>query len=311
MNNGFKSVGLVIGLFLAIFLADGCAQNLPAVREFSQATLAASSSFDTIADDLPKSCIRRVDAEEAFKGERMVIVDDGVEFSKEYKDKLSTCDALKESLNGITAANGVLKGYAQGIGQLASDEVVTFTSEIDALESRLRGINIGGDKPFEGSKATAVLELAKFISNAAVNGYRQKKLKETIETANPYLENLIDGLIAVSGDYQAVLRGEVQQVRNVQVNLVIESEKPENKGRVQEREMDEKLFVTKREMEIIESKRKAVEDYKMVLKKVSETHGELYKNKNQLNSQALMVLIQDYAKQLIPLINSIKEAFAK
>lgn len=221
------------------------------------------------------------------------------------------CDALKESLNGITAANGVLKGYAQAIGQLASDEAVTFTSEIDALEASLRGINIGGDKPFEGPKVTAVSELARFLSNAAVRGYRQKKLKETIEAANPYLENLIDGLIAVSGDYQAVLRGEEQQVRNVQVNLVIEGEKPENKGRIQEREMDERLFRTKREMEIIESKRKAVEDYKMVLKKISETHGELYKNKNQLNSEALIPLIQDYAKQLIPLINSIKEAFAK
>ena len=108
-----------------------------------------------------------------------------------------------------------------------------------------------------------------------------------------------------------MLRGEEQQVRNVQVNLVMESEKLENKGRVQEREMDEKLFATKREMEIIESKRKAVEDYKMVLKKISETNGELYKNKNQLNSQALIALIQDYAKQLIPLINSIREAFAK
>jgi hypothetical protein len=48
----------------------------------------------------------------------------------------------------------------------------------------------------------------------------------------------------------------------------------------------------------------------MVLKKISETHGELYKNKNQLTSHALIALTQDYAKQLIPLINSIKEAFA-
>ena len=128
MNNSFKSDRLVIGLFLVILLVQGCAQNLPAVREFSQATVVASSSFNTIADDLPKSCIRRVDAEEGFKGERIVIVDDNVEFSKEYKDKLSTCDALKESLNGITAANDVLKGYAQAIGQLASDEAVTFTS---------------------------------------------------------------------------------------------------------------------------------------------------------------------------------------
>jgi hypothetical protein len=237
MNNGFKTVRLVIGLFLAIFLAEGCAQNLPAVREYSRATLAASCSFDTTAYDLPKSCIRRVDTEEAFKDERIVIVDDSVEFSKKYRDKLSSCDELKENLNGVTGANGVLKGYAQAIGQLASDEVVIFTSEIDALEASLRGINIVGDKPFEGPNATAVLKLAKFLSNVAVNGYGQKRLKETIETANSDLKNLIDGLIAVSGDYQAVLRGEEQQVRNVKVILAIESEKPENKGRVQERKI--------------------------------------------------------------------------
>ncbi len=84
MTSGFKPIGLVMGLFLVILLAEGCAQNLPAVREFSQATVAASNSFDTISDDIPKSCIRRVDAEEDFKGERIVIVDDSVEFSKEY-----------------------------------------------------------------------------------------------------------------------------------------------------------------------------------------------------------------------------------
>lgn len=311
MNNGFKSVSLNICLFFLIFLAEGCAQNLPAVREFSQATVAASSSFDTIADDLPKSCIRRVDAEEAFKGERIVVVDDSVEFSKEYKDKLSTCDALKGSLNGITAANGVLKGYAEALGQLASDEAVTFTSEIDSLEASLNKINIGGDKPFEGPKAAAVSELARFLSNAAAMGYRQKKLRETIETAHPYLQTLIDGLVAVSGDYQAVLRGEEQQVHNVQVNLIIESGKPENKGRIQRREMDERLFATKRQMEIIESRRKAVEDYKVILMKISETHGELYKNTNHLNSRPLISLIQDYAKQLIPLIVKIRGAFTK
>src|ERR1700752_3214789 len=241
MNHDFRSIRLLIGLLLVISFAQGCAQNLPAVREFSQATVSASSSFNSIADDIPKSCIRRVNVEEAFKGARIVIVDDNVEFSKEYKDKLSTCDTLKESLDGIIAANYVLKGYAEALGQLASDEAVTFT-EIDALEANLRGINIGGDKPFEGPKATAVSELAKFLSNAALRGYRQKKLRETIETAHPYLETLIGGLVAVAGDYQAVLRGEEQQVRNVQVNFVIESERPENKGRIQQREMDERLF---------------------------------------------------------------------
>ncbi len=148
MNYDFNPIKLIIPLFLIVVLAQGCAQNLPAVREFSQATVSTSGSFINIADDLPMSCIRRVGV--AFKGEKVTITDDKLEYSKEYKNQLANCDMIKESLNGIIEANNVLKGYAEALGQLASGNPVTFTSEIDALEASLKTVDVKGSKPFEG-----------------------------------------------------------------------------------------------------------------------------------------------------------------
>ncbi len=254
MNNGLKSVMSVIGLFLVILLAEGCAQNLPAVREFSQATVAASSSFNIIADDLPKSCMRRVGV--AFKSEKVTITNDKVEYSKEYKNQLATCDRIKESLDGIIEANNVLTGYAEALGQLASNNPVTFTSEIDALESSLQKIDIKGDRPFESQKAAAVSGLAKLLSNAAADGYRQEKLKETIRIAQPYIRVLIEGLIAVVGDYRSTLEDEKIQVEFDQTRLLRDLK---NKN-AEPDELNENLFQNKLLIESIEAKQKGADD---------------------------------------------------
>lgn len=303
MNNGLRSVRLFIGLFLVILLVEGCAQNLPAVREFSQATAAASSSFNIIADDLPKSCMRRVDV--AFKGEKVTITNDEVEYSKEYKNQLATCDMIKESLDGIIEANNVLTGYAEALGQLASNNPVTFTSEIDALESSLQKIDIKGDRPFEGQKAAAVSGLAKLLSNAAADGYRQEKLKETIRIAQPYIRVLIEGLIAVVGDYRSTLEDEKIQVEFDQTRLLRDLK---NKN-AEPDELNENLFQNKLLIESIEAKQKGADDYMKILRNISDTHTKLYENPSQLNSGELIMLIQNYVKELVPLIYNLRQAF--
>jgi hypothetical protein len=303
MNYDFKPIRLIIALFLVVVLAQGCAQNLPAVREFSQATVSASGPFISIADDLPMSCIRRVDV--AFRGEKVTITDDKVEYTKAYKNQLTTCDMIKESLDGIIEANNVLKGYAEALGQLASDNPVTFTSEIDALEANLQKIDVKGNKPFESPRAAAVSGLATFLTNAAANGYGQKKLKETINVAQPYLGRLVDGLTAVVGDYRSMLEDEKIQVEFDQTKLL----RNLNNKNGEPGELNENLFQNKLLIESIEAKQKASDDYVKILKNIADTHTKLYESSSQLNSRQLIILIQNYVQELMPLLNNLRMAF--
>src|SRR5262249_45998543 len=130
-----------------IVLFQGCVANLPAVRDFSRNTIVAAASFDSIADDLTKSCIRRVELELA-PDEKIIVENKRVEYAPEYVTALSKCTILKNSLDGILQVNAVLKGYAEALGKLASDDAVTFTQEVDALEANLKQININGRNPF-------------------------------------------------------------------------------------------------------------------------------------------------------------------
>jgi hypothetical protein len=266
----------------------------------------AADSFDRIADDIPKSCLRRVEL--TFEGRKVAIVSGQVEYSGEYIKSLATCYDLKNSLDGILGANEVLKGYAEALGELASDDVVTFTAELNTLRSNLNKVNLNGSNAFEGERADAVFNLARFLVNAAASGYRQRELKRTIEIGHQHIGPIIEGLIAVTQDYEAVLRNERLKIERVQIELVDEREKTEQKGALQD--IDDKLFETKRMIESTEARDRAGEDYIIVLRKIKETHDQLYQSINELNSGLLISIIQDYSRQLVPLINNIREAYS-
>lgn len=309
------SHGLLYASILSVlFFLQGCVANLPAVREFSTTTIAASSTFEVIANDLPKSCQRRVEI--SFipsPSDKLTIEDSRVEYSTEYLDALSKCDDLETSLDGIIEVNNVLREYAEALGELASDDVVTFTQELDALESSMKQISINGNNPFDGPRAAAVSSLAKFLFNAAINGYRQKKLKETIQMGNEPLKEITGGLSDVASDYQAILRNEAQNVTTLQANLISQRRKPEKERelfRLSDAEIDQQLFLTKQTIDFIEIKSKAAEDYRNILNKIAETHEQLYLNTNSLDSEILISEIQAYARELIPLINKIRDAYS-
>ena len=291
---------------LAVVLLQGCTANLPAVRDFSQKTVVAAGTFDNIADDLPNSCIRRVELEFP-PDEKLTIESNRVEYSAEYLDARSKCDTLRGSLDGILEVNAVLKGYAEALGQLASDDAVTFTQELDALEASLERININGGNPFQGPRAQAVSGLARYLSNAALDGYRQKELRQTIREGHEHLDQIVEGLDAVAGDYQAILRNEKQNVVTNQNLIIVQRKKGGNTA-----DLDDKLLQTKAAMASIESRERAAEDYKKILAKLAEAHKGLYvsSESNELDSALLIAEIQRYAAELTPLINEIRVAFA-
>ncbi len=294
-------------LLLIVFLLQACAANLPAVRDFSKTTLVATDTFNNISDDLPKSCLRRVEL--TFEGKKVVIEEGIVRFSEKYKQALATCNDLKISLVGMIEANNVLQGYAEALGKLASDDVATFTTELEALRSNIGKINIKGSNPFTGIRADAVFNLASFLLNAVANGYRQKELIETIQMGQKHIGPLTEGLSAVADDYRIrILKLDKDKIRRFQVGILDDLDIANEK--VEKKVLSEKLFETQKMIEAIDEKDKATSDYQEILIKIVTTHTKLSEQSNNLESQALIALIQSYAEQLIPLINNIREAYS-
>ncbi len=310
MYNKLKSIRLLLpGIsFLLFCFLQGCAANLPAVREFSKATVAASSCFDHIALDLPKSCARTVEISFMPSPENKIeIVNNRVELSNEYRESISTCDKYNDGVDGIVNVNNVLKGYAEALGNLASDDVVTFTQDVDALKSSLASV-----ETFQGEKAEAVFKLAEFLFNAALNGYRQRELKETIVMAHDDLVEIIEGLTVVTSDYQVELSKEKKNVEQIQGILINDRKKPEDQRvfEISSSEIDQMLFEFQQKLQFIQEKDQAANDYKDILSKIKKAHEKLKASSDQLDSPPLILEIRSYSEELIPLINDIRKAFS-
>lgn len=292
---------------LALLCISGCAVNLPTVRDFSQITAAATASFKSMADDIPQSCIRRVDISYE-PSDKVTVENSRVEYTSEYRDALDKCEALNDSLNGILDVNDVLKAYAEALGTLASDEAITFTQEEDALQASLNQINVNGKNPFSGAKAAAVSDLARFLSNAALDGYRQRKLRDAIQIGNDHLDPIIGGLTDVAGDYQVLLRNEKQNLITNQNVLIAQ-----RKNLKSATNTDQQLLDIKQAADVIDAKDQAAEGYKTVLKKISDAHHALYvsSQSKELESALLVTEMQQYSTELTPLINQMRTAFKK
>ncbi|MDA2919086.1 hypothetical protein MYX76_06260 [Desulfobacterota bacterium AH_259_B03_O07] len=314
-------------LLLISYLLQSCTVNLPAVREFSKATVASSSSFDGLVDDLPKSCFRR--ASFTLPGDKFLLEPPKfeLELTDTYSNRLLGCDKYKVSVLGIVEAQNVLQNYAEALGKLASDDVVTFSTETAALKNALQSIDIDGQNPFNDARVGATMKIAEFIFNIAVKGYRQKKLKDTIEIGNENLYELVDGLNDFAIIYTKILESEKNTVKSYQknvlkteiINLNKQIDNLEKMGKrfdslvglleVRRDQLKGEVFEAESSIILVEEKQSGAKDYMMILEKISSTHKQLYESRNDLDSQELIDLIKSYSQELIPLIKNIRHAF--
>lgn len=292
-------------LVLASFLL-GCAVNLPAVRDYSKATILASNSYNQIVDDLPKSCIRRVEI--SFEGQKVNTEISPSTLSTIYLNAVGTCSEIENSLIGIYDANNILQQYAEALGRLASNDTITFTSELNQLEGNLKKVKIKEQAIFDNNQAKAVFQLSEFLIRVAVDGYRQKELKETIDTAEPSIPILVDGLISIVEDYYLVLEDEKLALLDKRDAL---DRKIRKTGDISNKDvLNERLYTTIIAINTINSKQKAANDYIGVLDNIKTTHSNLAQSsKNELQSTLLINLIQQYVQEIIPILSNLRKAF--
>lgn len=348
MNNKIKSNRLLLtSISFSLFcLLQGCAANLPAVREFSKATVLTSEPFNQVLDDIPKSCERRVDVKIVNKYE----IPEGsydVRLTDEYKDDLALCAGYEKATEKILLAHDVLQNYAEALGKLASDDVVTFNKETSDLKSSLENFKLNGTPIFQESEANAASKIAEFLFDLAVKGYRQKKLNETINMAGKPIDQdpklycqsdnhdetgsnlaeLINGLANFINFYKNELKNElnttVAQRDNLienfwEINKEINSYQRKNRTLailLEEKRDNTKYEIIQREAQIYAAKSRlsAADAYIEILGQISSTHKEVYCYSiiKQLNSPEMINEIKTYVQQLLPLLNLITITYSK
>ena len=273
MRQAFFPVIVAIAL-----CAAGCA-NLAPVRQLAETANQSLTPFPDLVDDFSASCQRR----------------------GEYQPPSiqPDCSPFETAEASVLAVGEVLRSYTEALGRLAGDDVVTFTRDIDALETEVKRL-----PKIDKGTVSAVSNVAGFLSTAATEGYRRKAVKTAIIQANGAVQTMITGLREIIGTYYVEL-----------LTLERESAKKYYRKLIKRYEDSEPLAVMllkdkyDADLAAIDRRAAAAESLDALLRKTAAAHQVLFDSIEDLKSKKLVDRVKIYVKEAGPLIRDLKGSF--
>ena len=275
----FARQPFLLPLILCAGLLTGCA-DLKGIRQFADSAAAAASYTDLTA-----SYINGPDRMKQYEESK----DRQAELDKESVARQKQEKALLGLHRGVQA-------YMKAMGALASDEVISYDQSLTKL-----GDQIKDTKLLSESKVDAYQGIAKILLKAATDGYRQKKLRQLIEEANPPFQKVAEGLKDLVGDAYVLSLENEKTLLNDYYREVIKLAPANDPG----------IELVKENWRIkqneLEARKKACLVYAETIGKIAEAHQELFNHRDKLDAKLTLDLIASYSQDLDDLRNQIKQ----
>jgi hypothetical protein len=280
------------GTILIVALAmTGCA-SLPAVNNFSSNTVALADSIDRIAEDTSASCLRRLALDVPIRGI-------GDEQRKPYAD---ACSQLKQSADLFIELNSTTRAYAQVLGQLADNQLVTFDAEVAGVQGAIAKLeSSAGPAYFNTAQLNAVGSLADVVLRAATDAYRQKEIKRVLDHHEELVQLAAVLQTFIRRAYLPVLaneEGNLDSLEGILTDKYIQSEP------LRTREL---LELLKQQRVNLADRKKTANDALNSIAKMLEVHGQLLQNAD--NNEVLIGLLKDYGRQIRNVRKQIQSSF--
>jgi len=272
-------------LVLLSLVLCGCA-DLGSISTFSQIS-SESAAYTTLTEDYVKT----------------------VERDKRYEDKKQQ-KALNEIIErrkaqqvGLLAMHKLVSDYMSTLGELASDEVISYDQSLDGMAKA-----IGNIKDKDGKQVVAkenidsVDALCKLLTKAFTDSYRQNRLKEIISSSNKDFQIVIAGLKEyIEVGYIGSLETERTAAKEYYEGVisVAESHPPQQAAIVL---LQDKLNGIN---DAIDAKKQAAELYMEILDKIAKGHQFLYDKRDKITSRQLLSTISGYGNDIANLYVSI------
>lgn len=283
----------ILALFLvaALLGQTGCA-SLAEIRDFAALAKEASESFPPMMADFKDSFIRQRQTQNLQLGRSL---DDAI------KQARADCDAsdICKNVPDFIGASRVLENYMKVMGQLAADGLPSYDANVKAFADQLQA-----SAKIKDTERDAIKSLATLLFNAVANGYRQKKLAETLTQHNQDIQVLTGALSLFVDDYESQLRAEADAKRSYYESVIAEHRKEEPLSRVLVYDLYE------RDRQELENKRNAAETYKKFLQTVQKAHAQLASESSKLGAADVQRLAATYGAAIQSQIEILRKAFA-
>ena len=273
---------------LSSLLMAGCV-DLQGVREFAK-TSAATADYRRVVADYVGS----PDRQKRYQPAR----------SAAQLDALAKLRA--EQKTKLEGAQTVLVQYMTALGDLAADDVPKVDSEIDALSNALEQAKFVGDGDFAIKKetATAASKIAKILTRAVLDHWRQDQLGRIIKDTDPSVQTVVAGLREiVLIDFNASLDAESETVRKYFEKPIADATSRNEPDAVPPLA---RILLLER-LDQIAARRSQLIAYAEVLNKIGMGHSDLLANVDKLHDKALTERLKLYVKDLQTLYKAISE----
>ncbi len=286
----FKIPKIFSMLPLALLLGS-CGNNFQNIEEFALTSAVIQDSSAKMATDIYQSCQRQI------KYNTSEFFPDIVGIPK-IEAQGKECSKDREAAEIVNNVNSVLIGYMVALGQLASNDTVSFDKNLAALEVSLKNLNTTLSSVLSGGslkeeEVSAGLKIARFIFNQLTTQFRQQNLKEAILCTNQPLQQYTPGLNSIAQDFyiNGILRSEGVTIDSYYRKY---APTPEEKTQLLALYTLEQDYLT--EVNALDERKKAANAYIQILQATAKTHQELFDEFNQsgMTLQELEVFCQDY-----------------
>lgn len=278
-------------IILAVALS-GCA-SLPEIGRFSSDTVALADSVDLIAQDTSASCMRRLSLDIPVKGLTE-------ENRKPYAD---ICGQLKRASALFIDINGITHAYANTLGRLADDKLVSYDAEIaGAVDAIAKIKNQAGSPYFETSQLNAAGSLADVVLRATTEAYRRKEIKRVLD----HHEDLVQ-LAGVLETY--IRRAYLPVLSNELGNLDSLEEILERRVTTEPLRARELLESIKQQRINLAERNKTANEALDAIGRMVEMHALILANTDKLDRREFARLMTEYGRRIRNVRQQIQSSF--
>lgn len=273
-----KEICKVSSVLAALLVISGCT-NLLAVRQYSETANNSLSKVPEVIGDFTASCKRRAQLQP--------------------DDKKPDCEKVKMSSEPLIEVISVLQKYTQSLGELASDEAITYTENLDSLEKEINGL-----EKFDKEKVSAVTSIANYVSKLATDTYRRDEVKDAIQKNNQHIK-VVTNVIAdlIQNDYKSLLETEKETVSKYynEINVQYSDREP----------LAVKIAIKEKDahMEGVDAKSEAIGPLVELINKIGTEHDKLNSKSGELDSKEVIELVKSYVNEAKPILKQVKEAY--
>jgi len=210
--------------------------------------------------------------------------------------------ARRRDAKRLKDAQKVLEAYARALGTLAANDLISYDSEIDALNQ-----SIVDAKLATSAQTDIYARVAKFGFRLVTDIYRRDKIRQLITTYNPAVQKATANLITIVQDgYITSLKNERIYFDEYIAGTAGHINGPQESSE-EYRGLRGIVGVVKRSQDdVLEKKEQHAKAMVSGMRTFAQGHQQLAQNINKISFKETVSVARDYAKQLRDIVKTLR-----